>query len=126
MAELRTGVDLVEIDRLVGIRKEIRKRFLARVFSECELEEAECDVSQLAARFAAKEAVAKALGCGIGPISWKEIELKCNQSGDFDLVLSGSAEALAAEMGLENWSVSISTTAAYAVALVVAYGEDEY
>lgn len=125
MTVLRTGVDLVEVERLEEISQEIRRRFLARVFNDRELEEAGNDNSQLAARFAAKEAVAKALGCGIGPVSWKEIELKSDESGEISLSLSGNAEALAGELGLVNWSVSISATTDYAVALVVGHGEKE-
>ncbi len=125
MTILRTGVDLVEINRMVELNKKIRKRFLERVFNDEEREEAGEDNSMFAARFAAKEAVVKALGCGIGPVSWKEINLKYDENGAIDLELSGNAESLAAELGLTNWSVSTSVTVAYAVALVVAYGEEK-
>ncbi len=75
-ASLRSGIDLIEIARLEGIRPEIRERFLRRVFTIQELEDARDSNLHLAGRFAAKEAVAKALGCGIGPVSWQEIEIR--------------------------------------------------
>ncbi|MGB9801236.1 MAG: holo-ACP synthase [Thermanaerothrix sp.] len=73
---LQCGVDLVEIQRLERLDPQIRQRFLRRVFTPLELEEANEDLAVLAGRFAVKEAVAKALGCGIGPISWQEIEVR--------------------------------------------------
>jgi holo-[acyl-carrier protein] synthase len=120
---LRSGIDLVEIARLEGIEPAIRARFLRRVFTAQELEDAGNSNFHLAGRFAAKEAVVKALGCGIGPVSWHEIEIRRGQAGEPVLVLYGKARQIAADQGLNVWSVSISHTKAYAVAMAVACGE---
>jgi holo-[acyl-carrier protein] synthase len=120
---LRSGIDLIEIARLEGIRPEIRERFLARVFTAQELEDARDSNLHLAGRFAAKEAVAKALGCGIGPVSWQEIEIRRGQAGEPQLELFGKARQIADDLGLTTWSVSISHTKEYALAMAVACGE---
>jgi len=114
---------MIEISRLDEIQPGIRSRFLQRVFTPIELAECQGNSPSLAGRFAAKEAVAKALGCGIGPISWLEIEIKRAASGEPCLKLFGHAESMAYTMGLTTWSVSISHTREYAIALVVASGE---
>ena len=121
---LRTGVDMIEIARLDTLQPRIRTRFLARVFTPLELGESEGRSQSLAGRFAAKEAVAKALGCGIGPISWQEIEIQRGSSGEPRLQLTGKAQVLAHELGLENWSVSISHSKEYAIAVAVAASAD--
>jgi holo-[acyl-carrier protein] synthase len=122
---LRTGIDLVEVERLVELKIEIRQKFLERIFTVFELGDTGQSNELLASRFAAKEAVAKALGCGIGPVSWGEIEVRRDDQGDPILKLTGNAQKLAEEAGLTDWSLSLSHTAVYAVALVVGYGETE-
>jgi holo-[acyl-carrier protein] synthase len=120
---LRTGIDMIEISRLDEIQPGIKSRFLQRVFTLLELTECQGNSASLAGRFAAKEAVAKALGCGIGPISWFEIEILRGASGEPCLKLYGKAESMANDMGLSIWSVSITHTREYAIASVVASGE---
>jgi len=120
---LRSGIDLIEIARLEEVRPAIRERFLARVYTPQELQDAGDSNLHLAGRFAAKEAVAKALGCGIGPISWQEIEIRRGPAGEPELVLYGKARQMADELGLTSWSVSISHTKVYALAMAVACGE---
>ena len=119
---LRSGIDIIEIARLETIQPNIRARFLQRVYTCRELEEANGSVSSLAGRFAAKEAVAKALGCGIGPVKWQEIEIIRQASGEPQLVLHEAAARLAGDAGLVNWSISISHDATHAVAVAVAAG----
>ena len=119
---LRTGVDMIEIARLDELQPRIRTRFLARVITPLELNESEGRSPSLSGRFAAKEAVAKALGCGIGPISWQEIEIRRGSNGEPLLQLYGKAEVMAHELGLETWSVSISHSKTYAIAVAVAAG----
>ncbi len=80
-------------------------------------------IPSLAARFAAKEAVAKALGCGIGEVRWQEIEILRDDARAPVLYLHGAAETLAAALGLTTWSLSISHTQSQAVAFVVALGK---
>jgi holo-[acyl-carrier protein] synthase len=124
---VRTGIDLIEVSRLENLNPAIRQRFLQRVFTENELLENTDkatgeDWASLAGRFAAKEAVAKALGCGIGPVRWQEIEIRRGISGEPVLVLHGAAQIKADEQGLESWSISISHTRAAAAAVAVAIG----
>jgi holo-[acyl-carrier protein] synthase len=122
MTLLRTGIDLIEIERVERAIQRHGERFLQRVFTPTELVEAGNNPASLAARFAAKEAAAKALGTGIGPVSWLEIEVlrACNQPPM--LRLSGAAAQRAAELGLTEWALSLSHTCAFAVASVVAIG----
>lgn len=125
MFTLHSGIDLVEIKRLAEINPAIRQRFLQRVFTPLELADA-CDSNiHLAGRFAAKEAAAKALGTGIGVIGWQDIEIQRGPNGEPVLHLYGSAAALAEKQGLTTWSVSISHTQTYAVAMAVVCGPVE-
>ena len=80
-------------------------------------------IESLAARFAAKEAVAKALGTGIGAVSFQEIEILRDENRAPVLYLHGAAQELAEKLGLETWSISISHTETHAIAMVVAIGE---
>ncbi len=120
---LRTGVDMIEITRLRETVQRRGEHFLARIFTPAERVECGENFQSLAARFAAKEAVSKALGTGIGDVSWQDIEILRADSGAPMLKLHGYAEKLAAEMGLSNWSVSLSHTRKHAVAMVVATSE---
>lgn len=119
---LRCGIDLVEIERLERLDPQIRQRFLRRVFTVRELDDAQDDLTVLAGRFAAKEAVAKALGCGIGPISWQEIEVQRGPEGQPLLYLRGRAAERAAALNLCEWSISITHTRSLAMAMAVAQG----
>jgi holo-[acyl-carrier protein] synthase len=119
MATLRTGIDLVEIDRLSGLSPEIHLRFLQRVFTLRErIEAGESDAS-LAGRFAVKEAVAKALGTGISVLGWQQIEVERGPEGEPVLHLYGKAQLEADRLGLTIWSISISHTRTYAIAMAV-------
>ena len=127
MTALATGVDLVEISRLETYRAEkptLWPRFLRRVYTPREIEQAGESCQSLAGLFAAKEAAAKALGCGIGPVSWQELEILKAESGAPRLELHGKARELAAAQGLTVWSVSISHTRGHALAFVAALGGD--
>lgn len=117
---LRTGVDLIEVNRIAESIERYGARFLNRVFTELEQRECAGRVPSLAVRFAAKEAVAKALGCGIGDVTWLEIEVRSDVRKAPYLVLSGEGERVANELGLKTWSVSLSHTESQAVAFVVA------
>jgi holo-[acyl-carrier protein] synthase len=119
---LRTGIDLIEIDRFWGAVERRGARFLERIFTPRELEEVRGNRASLAARFAAKEAVAKALGCGIGPVGWQEIEILRGPAREPNLQLHGAAARLAADLGLREWSISLSHTPSHAAAVAVATG----
>jgi holo-[acyl-carrier protein] synthase len=119
---LRTGIDLIEIDRIDQIQPNIRERFLQRVFSGRELEQAGSSSASLAGRFAVKEAVAKALGCGIGAIGWQSVEVQRGPQGEPVLILHDKARAMAESLGLTSWSISISHSRTHAVAVAVGLG----
>ena len=119
---LRTGVDILEIERLHDALERHGRRLLERVFTNRELAEVEGNTASLAARFAAKEAVAKALGTGIGEIGWQEIEVLRGPSREPVLYLAGKARQLADALGLQTWAISLSHSRLYAVAFVVASG----
>jgi holo-[acyl-carrier protein] synthase len=119
---LRTGVDLIEISRIQEVIARHGKRYLERIYTPAELKQLGQDSESLAGRFAAKEAVAKALGCGIGDVSWQEIEVLGDEQNAPGLTLYGAAAQKAKELGLQSWSVSISHSMSHAVAVVVAAG----
>ena len=119
---LSTGVDLVDIARIREAIDRHGERFIARIFTEAEQNECGGRLESLAARFAAKEATAKALGCGIGDVSWLDIEVIGDQNHAPHLYLHGEGQNLAKRMGLSNWSVSLSHTESQAIAFVVAIG----
>jgi holo-[acyl-carrier protein] synthase len=120
---LKTGVDIIEIGRIQAALERHGERFLKRVFTERETFECRGRAEALAVRFAAKEAASKALGTGIGPIAWREVETLHKWSGEPYLVLHGAAEAIAKELGLANWAVSLSHSRENAVAVVVAVSD---
>jgi holo-[acyl-carrier protein] synthase len=122
MAILRTGIDLIEISRLEELDPSIRQRFLERVFTTLELQQSAKSLPSLAGRFAAKEAVAKALGTGIGTVSWQEIEIGRGEQGEPLLHLSGRALEVARQLGLDTWSISITHNRTTAAAVAVAIG----
>jgi holo-[acyl-carrier protein] synthase len=118
---LRCGIDLIENRRVEAGIERFGERFLNRFFTAGERQDCQDQPMRLAARLAAKEAAAKALGTGIGDISWLEIEIRCNNDRNRPtLFLHGAAAALAQEMGLTQWDVSLTHTAEYASAVVVA------
>jgi holo-[acyl-carrier protein] synthase len=117
---LRTGVDLIEVSRIAQAAAQHGERFLRRCFTAQELADAQGQAPALAARFAAKEAVAKALGCGIGDVSWQEIEIRRDARRRPEVILHGAAQSLANELGLTEWAISLSHTHEHAVAFVVA------
>ena len=120
---VRTGVDLVELNRLPALNEAIRKRFIDRVYTAKEEEILGLDFDELSGRFAAKEAVSKALGTGIGKVRWRDIEILRGKFGVPELVLHGLAKSAAVALGLTSWSVSISHSRSHAVAVAVGIGE---
>lgn len=123
MVKLSSGVDLVEVARLERAIARHGDRFLKRIFTRRELSLFGGQTTSLAARFAAKEAVAKALCTGIGDVTWLEIEVLHGPNKEPQLILHGDAKKLAEEKGLETWSLSLSHTGELAIAMVTALGE---
>lgn len=120
--KLATGVDLIEIGRIEEVISRHGKHYLERIYTNAELDQCGKRTESLAGRFAAKEAAVKALGCGIGDVSWKEIEILGDEQNAPVLRLYGMAEQKAKELGLTTWSVSISHSQSHSVAFVVAVG----
>ena len=121
--KLCSGVDLIEIGRVREAIERHGDRFLKRVFTPFELAEVLDDSASLAVRFAAKEAVAKALGTGIGVVCWQDIEIRRGPARQPRLYLHGVAAQLAGELGLVDWSISLSHTQYIAIAMAVGIGE---
>ena len=124
---LTAGVDIVELDRISRVLERHGERFLARIYTPEEITRYAERLPELAARFAAKEAVSKALGVGLNHMSthgigWREVEVLPDPLGKPVVHLSGRALQLAEEQGLRDWAISLSHGRDYAVAFVVASG----
>jgi holo-[acyl-carrier protein] synthase len=120
---LGIGTDMIEIERMQASFDRFGERFLERIFTPGEI--AYCmrkknAAESLAARFAAKEAGAKALGTGISRgVSWKEIEVRREPSGRPTLHWSGRAGELAQQMGVKHTSLSLTHSRQLAMAVVI-------
>ena len=119
--ELVSGLDLVEIKRIAELKPAIKERFIRRILTAKEQEISILDRS-VAGVFAAKEAAAKALGCGIGEISWQDIEVIPDECGAPHIHFYGAARDKAREKGITIWSVSITHTDDLAAAQVIGLG----
>ena len=113
------GIDTIEIARIRRTLADFGDRFLWRVYTERERERYGSRISELAARFAAKEATSKALGTGISGIRWREMEVLANERGKPVLILHGSAAERAALLGLVHFDVSLTHSRTDAIAFVV-------
>src|SRR5213596_1263729 len=126
MSVLGIGVDLVECVRIRRSIDRFGDRFLRRVFTDGEIEYSmsmKFPERHLAARFAGKEAVAKAFGTGIGKaMAWRNIDIQKKSSGEPFLVFSGPAEAFAAKRGVTSALITLSHTEHHAIACVVLQG----
>jgi holo-[acyl-carrier protein] synthase len=123
MSVVGIGVDLVECARIQHSIDRFGERFLRRVFTDGEVAYAmsmKFPARHLAARFAAKEAVSKAFGTGIGKaMGWRDIDVQKRPSGEPFLVFSGSADALAKSRGVATALITLSHTDHLAVACIV-------
>jgi holo-[acyl-carrier protein] synthase len=122
---LGLGTDLIETRRVQESIDRFGERFLERIFTAGEI--AYCQrkrknaAESFAARFAAKEAGAKALGTGISRgVSWKEFEVRREASGRPTLHLSGRAAEVAEAMGVKRIQLSLTHSRDLALAVVVA------
>jgi holo-[acyl-carrier protein] synthase len=124
------GVDLAEVDRIRAALDDPRigRRFRDRVFTEKEI--AYCEKKRrgkyesYAGRFAAKEAVMKALGRGWGAkVRWLDIEVVRARSGKPDILLHDKTAKLADELGIRRWALSITHTKEHGLAYVIAQDE---
>lgn len=122
------GVDLVQIERIERMIEDHGARFLERCFVESELAYAQASAvvqgERIAARFAAKEAVLKALGTGLRDgIDWKDITVTRDDLGAPGVVLEGRAAEIAAERHITGWRLSLSHAGGLAMASVLALGD---
>ena len=126
MSVIGIGVDVIECSRIQHSIERFGDRFLHRVFTDDEIEYSmsmKFPERHLAARFAGKEAVAKAFGTGIGKaMGWRNIDIQKKPSGEPFLVLSGPAEELATKRRVTAALVTLSHTEHHAVACVVLEG----
>jgi holo-[acyl-carrier protein] synthase len=114
------GVDIVETTRIEAMISRYGNRFLNRVFTPQEQVYCQGRIPSLAARWAAKEAMSKAFGTGIGEIAFKDIEVCNNARGRPEIILHGPARQMAQSLGFTRVALSLSHTKACAVAFVVA------
>jgi holo-[acyl-carrier protein] synthase len=117
-----TGIDMIEIHRIAQSIDRFGDRFLSRIFTPAEI--AYCrnkknSAESFAARFAAKEAGAKALGTGIQHgVTWKELEVRRDRGHRPNLHFSGRAKEIAAQLGVRHISLSLTHSTTTAMAAV--------
>jgi holo-[acyl-carrier protein] synthase len=120
---LGIGVDLVENGRIEHSLERFGERFLRRVFTAGEIaysQSMKYPARHLAARFAAKEAVSKAFGTGIGKsMGWKDIDVRRKESGEPYVVLEGGAKKMAEERHVTKVWITLSHTEHHAMAMIV-------
>jgi len=120
---LSVGVDLVEISRIRRALDRWGDRFLQRVYTPAEIAYCRGRAPELAVRFAAKEAISKALGVGIwwpGGMAWHEAEVLSDPLGKPEVHLRGRAAERARALGLDQWAISLSHSDDNGIAMVVA------
>jgi holo-[acyl-carrier protein] synthase len=126
MTILGVGMDIVETKRIAESIERFGDRFLHRVFLEGEVaysQSMKFPHLHLAARFAAKEAISKAFGTGIGrELGWRDLEIVREPSGAPRVLLHGRAGAYASARGVQAVHVSLSHTAEYGAASAVIVG----
>lgn len=120
---LGMGIDIIEVARVQASHERFGERFLNRVLHADEI--AYClshknPAPFIAARFAAKEAISKAFGTGIGvQLGWQDMEIRRKKSGEPFVVLHGKGKKLFKSRRAKNLLISLSHTANYAVATAV-------
>jgi holo-[acyl-carrier protein] synthase len=117
---LRCGIDLLDIQRVRDGIARLGDQYLNRFFTPAERAACADKPHRLAARIAAKEAVSKALGTGIGDVSWQEIEILNSERGRPILVLHGAAQRLSDALGITEWDLSLTHTDTTVAAMAVA------
>ena len=115
---MQIGIDIIEIARIEKAIERWGDNFLRRVYTDAELRLFSKHPLSLATRFAAKEAIVKALGTQAKGISWKEIEILSDPSGRPLIYLYGKAKNRANGLALNNLTISLSHSKEYAIACV--------
>ncbi|MBA7498205.1 Holo-[acyl-carrier-protein] synthase [subsurface metagenome] len=120
------GIDLVKIERIEKIIKKWGDNFIFRIFTSLEREYCEKKkgnkFQSYAGKFAAKEALLKALGLGLREANWKEIEIKNDELGQPIIDTSGKLKNVASAKGVSKYFISISHTKEYAIVQVILEG----
>ena len=119
-----SGIDMIEIDRISRLTPSIRKKFFTRVFTSEELDYIGESFNKAAGIYAAKEAVSKALGCGIGPISWQDIVISHTSDNQPIVTLLSRAQEKAETLHIKQWSISITHTKKTAAAIAIAAADN--
>lgn len=114
------GVDTIEVERVRKVFERHGERFLKRIYTGEEILQCRGKAARLAGRFAAKEAISKALGTGMHGVSWREIEVVQLRSGRPSVRLSGGAKLRALQLDLSAFDVSIADLAQISIAIAVA------
>jgi holo-[acyl-carrier protein] synthase len=122
--EMALGIDVIQISRVQKVMERHPDRFLQRVYTPEEVAFCRGRASELAARFAAKEATMKALGTGARGLAWREIEILPNRRGKPLIYLHGQAQQRGETIGLRGIDVSLTHDADLAIAVVVGMAED--
>jgi holo-[acyl-carrier protein] synthase len=125
MTVVGLGVDIVEVRRIERAVARWGEAFVRRIYTPGEIARIEAGSARgprLAARFAAKEAVMKALGVGWRALAWREIEIASDDAGRPIVRLHGAAHRIAESRGIADVVVAMSHTHEHAVANAVALG----
>ncbi|HZO73852.1 MAG TPA: holo-ACP synthase [Ktedonobacteraceae bacterium] len=117
---IAVGIDIIEVARVRKVYEKHGERFLKRVFTEREAQQCRDKATRLAGRFAAKEAISKALGTGIHGVAWREMEVVQLRSGRPTVRLHGNAKRRAELLGLSAFDVSIADLVEFSIAIAVA------
>jgi holo-[acyl-carrier protein] synthase len=122
--EMAVGVDVILISRVQKVLERHPRRFLERVFTPEEVAFCRGRTPELAARFAAKEAIMKALGTGARGLAWREIEVLPNRRGKPLVYLHGQARQRGEKIGVRGLDVSLTHDSDLAIAVVVGMADE--
>lgn len=121
--KILSGIDLIEISRIASSIEKYQTRFLNRIYTPQEQQLCGQNTASLAARFAAKEAVSKTLQTGIGTVQWTDIEILKDTAGAPILILHHQAQKKADQLKITTWSISLSHTKEFAIAMASAISD---
>lgn len=114
------GVDIIEVERIQRVVERWGGRFFRHVYTPKELDYCRGRIPELAVRFAAKEAISKALGTGMRGVRWCDIEILPDRRGKPLVYLHAQARRRSEQMGVTSWAVSLSHSRTMATAFAVA------
>ena len=116
---IAVGIDIIEVERIRKVYEKHGERFLARVFTQNEIQQCRGKITRLAGRFAAKEAISKALGTGMRGVKWREMEIVQLRSGRPSVRLHGFAKQRSIQLGLSAFDVSTADLAQLSIAIAI-------